>query len=177
MLLNQFLHSRDDAWIWRWAQPTDVITLAAMTYENSAAETADIFTNDIRHGAKNIHLAIVEQLYDATRQQILVAESAGAIIAWTWIRRGIFHEFSRDEAAHVVIMNFAETLPKITRVRVLAQAIQQWAGWCLIQQIPVLISNTFRAEQAGFLRIHQRAGFTVRGSVAMMRITELPSDE
>jgi len=30
----------------------------------------------------------------------------------------------------------------------------------------VLISSTIRADQAGFLRLHEQAGFTIRGSIA-----------
>jgi hypothetical protein len=77
--------------------------------------------------------------------------------------------YATEECAEGQFCHVDLNLPSIARIRVLAQVLQQWLLFCQIQQIPVLISSTIRADQAGFLRLHEQAGFTIRGSIAYTR--------
>ena len=61
------------------------------------------------------------------------------------------------------------SLPVVTRVRLMAQILQQWVLWCQICGIPVLVSTTIREDQTGFLKLHDQAGFKRRGSFAYLR--------
>lgn len=171
-MLTQFLPRRSDTWQWRFAQPADLVHLVALTHHNYFSEVDQIYDVDIMLGTKNLHRAIVEQIYDSNQVLILVAEDKSGIIAWTWVRRGVHQVWSSEESAEVILTHFAASVPAATRVRLLAQCIQQWAVWCQTQGIPVLVSNTIRQDQAGFLRIHEQAGFVIRGSFALLRLLE-----
>jgi hypothetical protein len=170
MILQQYLPSSRDTWTWRLAQPEHVIPIVALADTQFGNEVDDIFTRDPRRMAGHVHVAITQQTYDHSQQQIIVAENSdGHVIAWSWIKRGIYMPYAPEECCEAEFAHVDLNLPSIARIRVLAQMIIQWSIWCQIQQIPVLISSTIRADQAGFLRLHEQAGFTIRGSIAYTR--------
>ena len=172
MILQQYLPSGRDTWTWHLAQPSHVIPIVALADQQYGPEVDEIFTTDPRIMARHVHLAITEQTYDHSRQQIIVAEdSAGIVMAWAWLGRGVYMPYAAEECAEGKFIHMDLNLPASTRIRITAQVLQQWILWCQIQQIPVLVSSTIRADQAGFLRLHQQAGFTIRGSVAYRRTT------
>jgi hypothetical protein len=57
-----------------------------------------------------------------------------------------------------------------SRIRLVREMIEQWELWCRCSGIGVLVSSTIRQDQTGFLRLHEQAGFTIRGSMAFKRI-------
>jgi hypothetical protein len=137
-------------------------------------EVTEIFTNDPRRMAQHVHMAITEQTYDHSRQQIIVAEdSAGIVLAWAWLGRGIYMPYAPEECAEGKFIHMDLNLPVSARIRITAQVLQQWLIWCQIQGIPVLISSTIRQDQAGFLRLHEQAGFKIRGSIAYRRTSDV----
>jgi len=170
MILQRYLPSGRDTWTWKLAQPEHVIPIVALADHQYGSEVNQIFTIDQRRMAQHVHTAITEQTYDHSRQQIIVAEDAsGIVIAWAWLRRGVWMPYATEECAEGQFAHVDLNLPAITRIRIIAQVLQQWSIWCQIQQIPVLISASIRADQAGFLRLHTQAGFVVRGSIAYMK--------
>jgi hypothetical protein len=52
----------------------------------------------------------------------------------------------------------------------MAQILQQWHMWCITGGIPVLVSTSIREDQAGFMHLHQTAGFVIRGSFAYLKV-------
>jgi hypothetical protein len=56
------------------------------------------------------------------------------------------------------------------RVTLLAQMIQMWEIWANACKINIIFSSTIRESQDPFLRLHERAGYTVRGSCAYKRL-------
>jgi hypothetical protein len=75
-----------------------------------------------------------------------------------------------EEVAEVLFAHVR--LDQSVRVRILLieQMIAQWQLWCQCAGIPVLVSSSIREDQTALLRLHERAGFTVRGSMAFKRI-------
>ena len=174
MILQKYLPSGRDTWTWRLAQPEHVIPIVALADTQYGSEVDTIFTRDPRRMAGHVHVAITEQTYDTSRQQIIVAENSdGHVIAWSWIKRGIWMPYATEECCEAEFAHVDLNLPNSTRIRLLAQCIQQWLLFCQIQCIPVLISSTIRADQAGFLRLHEQAGFTIRGSIAYRKTSDV----
>jgi hypothetical protein len=80
--------------------------------------------------------------------------------------------YSDNEIAEARFVHIDQTLPARTRVTISAQILQQWELWATLCGIPVIISSTIRDSQDAFLRLHEQAGYRVRGSIAMKRIGE-----
>jgi hypothetical protein len=99
-----------------------------------------------------------------------VADQDQEVIAYSWVRRNNFMTYAPEEVAEVLFAHVR--LDQSVRVRILLieQMIAQWQLWCQCAGIPVLVSSSIRADQTAFLRLHERAGFTVRGSMAFKRI-------
>jgi hypothetical protein len=64
------------------------------------------------------------------------------------------------------------TLGVRDRIRLVSEMIEIWERWAVASGIPVICSTTMRSDQQGFLRIHQRCGYDVRGSFAYKRLKE-----
>ena len=64
-------------------------------------------------------------------------------------------------------------LPARDRVRLVSEMIGLWEGWAQKSGIPVICSTTMRSDQQGFLRIHERCGYDIRGSFAYKRLKEM----
>jgi hypothetical protein len=56
------------------------------------------------------------------------------------------------------------------RVKLSKQSLEQWIGWCMLHNIPVLSSTSIREDQAAFMRLHDQLGFKRHGSFAYKRI-------
>ena len=56
------------------------------------------------------------------------------------------------------------------RIRLVTEMIEVWETWASNSGIPVICSTTMRGDQQGFLRIHQRSGYDIRGSFAYKRL-------
>jgi len=57
------------------------------------------------------------------------------------------------------------------RVRLVQDMIDIQETWCRAYGIKIVCSTTMRHEQAGFLELHRRAGYSVRGSYCYRRLT------
>ena len=62
------------------------------------------------------------------------------------------------------------TLPARTRVRLVQDMIDIQETWCRAYGIGIVCSTTMRHEQAGFVELHRRAGYSVRGSYCYRRL-------
>ena len=170
--LEKYLPSDRDTWQWRLAQLSDVPAIVAMAEKHFQLEMEQIITPDPALFARNIAIAVVTQMHSLTQEQVLVArdKNTDQLQAWTWISRGIFTPYSQDEMAEAKFIHCDLTLPLRSRITITAQALQQWYLWCMIGNIPVLVSSSIRSEQSAFMRLHETAGFSVRGSTAYIRI-------
>lgn len=174
MILEKFKPSARDTWVWRLAAFDDVIPITVMANEIYGAEVDGIFTQDPRRMAYHVDLAVTTQRYYLTKQQLIVAEDPVSkhLLAYAWIARGGYTPYADEEIAEAKFAHIDLGLPITTRVRLMAQILQQWELWCRISGIPVLVSTTIREDQAGFLKLHDQAGFRRRGSFAYLRIKE-----
>ena len=171
--LEQYLPGPRDTWTWRQARIGDVTDIVAMAETNFQSEMEKILTPDPALFARNIAIAIITQMHSLTQEQVLVARDqvTDTLVAWSWISRGSYTTYSRDEMAEARFVHCDLQLPIRTRITLTAQVLHQWYLWCMTGGVPVLVSSTIRADQSAFMRLHERAGFTVRGSMAYIRVT------
>jgi hypothetical protein len=120
------------------------------------------------------HLAqgILRQLYQPTQELIAVAhDSNDEFLGYFWLGRGLWTTFSDDEIAEYKFIHCDLDLAPRQRYTVIREALEQGILWSRLNSIPVLCSTSIRDDQSAFMRLHQRLGFTVRGSYAWMRVT------
>lgn len=175
MNFERYLPSEKDTWHWRLAEPRDVIAITLMADQIYSDEIADIFTKQPQRMAHHVHMAITDQTYDLGRQQLIVAidKKTNALLAYAWLERGGYTPYALEEMATAEFAHIDLSLPTTSRVRIMAQILQQWILWCQVYSIPVLVSTTIRADQSGFIRLHEAMGFKIRGSFAYKRIGEI----
>jgi hypothetical protein len=172
--LEQYLPSERDAWTWRLARLSDVPTIVAMAQQHFQLEMEQIIRPDPALFARNIGIAVITQMHSATQEQVLVARdrTQDELVAWSWISRGSYTTYSRDEMAEARFVHCDMTQSVRARLTQTAQVLQQWYLWCMTAGVPVLVSSSIRADQVAFMRLHEAAGFSVRGSIAYIRVTE-----
>jgi hypothetical protein len=171
MVLEQYAWSASDAWRWYPATLTDVPAICDLIIQDYQREMDQVLTVSQPVFMRSISLGIVNQAYNAASEQIAVARgTSGDICAWSWIQRGHRTTYSTDEIAEPKFAHVVLSLSARQRVRLLSQMIHNWERWCDVGDIPVIISNSIRADQQTFMRLHLLAGYTVRGSTAIKRL-------
>ena len=155
---------------WTRAQGTDVMDMVEFSEQMFGTELNDIYTVDAHHGACELTLGIVRQFYNPTSELIMTARDQGQLVAWLWVVRGQYTPWSSDEIASVNMLHLDLTRPVRDRIRLVEQAIDIWEVWADVAGIPVISSASVREDSAGFLRIHQRRGYKIYGSVAYKRL-------
>ena len=172
MIVDKLAHTTDDPWTWRQAAGDDVEDMAGMAEYYFQTEIDQFQTPNRRYYAKNLTLAIVNQYYEPQNCMISVAreKSTGDLLAYTWVGRNDLAWWSTDEMAGVRIAHVALRLSGRTRLRLISQQLDLWETWAKICRIPVVCSSTVRSDQAGFMRLHEQHGYTVRGSFAYLRV-------
>ena len=172
MILEKYVPAAKDTWEWNLASFAHVIPITMMANEQYRNEVNGIFTQDVARMARHVDLAVTEQRHTLTQQQLIVAEHKVGkhLRAYAWIARSGYTPYAQEEMAEAKFAHIDLALPITSRVRIMAQILQQWHLWCEICGIPVLVSSTIREDQSGFLKLHDQAGFKRRGSIAYKRI-------
>ena len=171
--LEKFLPSARDTWRWELAQVADIWPIVAFSKEIYQREVDQLFTPDTARFAHHIHLAIVDQIYELRKQQIIVAKNktTNELMAWAWLARGSYTTYAPEEMAEAKFVHIDLKLPTRTRITLTAQILHQWQIWCQLSGVPILVSTSIRSDQDTFMRLHEQAGFSVRGSYAYKKIT------
>ena len=159
-------------WTWESTSGTDVPHMVAMAEDHFQTEIDLIFTPDPIAYARNLTLATVAQFYNPQTELLKVAKEqhTGRILAYTWACRGEKTAWS-DEAMICVKMAHVDlSLPVRQRLRLVTGMIVLWETWARECGVPVVCSTTMRRDQEGFLNIHRKLGYDVRGSYAYKRL-------
>lgn len=163
---------------WRWRAPTgadtqDIVDLALVCF---GSETQDFFRNDPVEYGRNIMLATVNQFYNPLTELLSVAYDGDMLLGYTWVIRGQYAPWSREEMATVRMAHVRLDLTQRERVTLLAQMIQMWEVWARAAKINIIFSSTIRDSQDPFLKLHARADYVVRGSCAYKRLSHIKID-
>lgn len=160
-----------NSYIWRPAIGSDVTAIVALAEANFQTEIDTIFTPEPITYSRNITLAIINQFYKPTSELFSVAvEPTGNLLAYTWAKSNDVAPWSDDPMVNVRMAHLDLRLTSRSRVTLLKDMIQLWEGFALLAQNPIVCSTTMRNDQQAFLKLHQRAGYDVRGSYAYKRL-------
>lgn len=156
---------------WTRATLSDVVPITQLAKEYFEQEVDDVFATDPQVYEYNLALAIVHQHYNPYNTAVLVNRNdQDQLQAYTWITRGERAVWSAEEMATVRMAHTRMDLSTRQRVRLIQEMMGFWEIWASECGIPVVCSTTMRHDQAGFLRLHQKNGYSVRGSIAYKRL-------
>jgi hypothetical protein len=159
------------SWSWHRAGGQHIDPIVGIAKRHFETEADTVFRTDPVEYARNIGLAIVNQFYNPYAELVMVAEAAGRIVAYVWARRGERAPWSSEEMVAIRIAHVDMTLSARDRIRLVQEMIGFWEVWAVECGIPIVCSTTMRRSQDGFLKIHARLGYDVRGSIAYKRLT------
>ena len=159
-------------WTWESTSGADVPALVQMAQTHFESEIDTVFTPDPIVYARNLTMATVAQFYNSRAELLKVAreQETDRILAYTWAICGEKTAWS-DEAMICVRMAHVDlSLPVRQRLRLITGMIVLWETWAQECGVPVICSTTMRRDQEGFLNIHRKLGYDVRGSYAYKRL-------
>lgn len=158
-------------WTWSRAVGPDVADIHQLSDQMFAEDSNQLFAIDHETFNHNITRAIVDQFYQPLTTLLLTArDHTGRLIAWCWAGRGERVCWSQEEMVAVKMVHIDLDLPTRTRVRVIEQMMGYWEDWAQACGINIICSTSMRRDQTGFLHLHARRGYDVRGSIAYKRL-------
>ena len=159
-------------WTWESTTGMDVPHMVEMAEKHIETEIDQIFRPDPVAYARNLTLATVQQFYNSRMELLKVAkeQETDRILAYTWAVRGERTAWSDDEMICAKMAHVDLSLPVRQRLRLITGMVLQWETWARECGVPVVCSTTMRRDQAGFLEIHRKLGYDVRGSFAYKRL-------
>lgn len=172
---------------WTLAHPIhDVNDIVEMADSVFGKEADGILTRDRNVFRYRVTMAATEQLFNKGREFLAVCRGEGYIhrdgyseasneklLGYCWFDRGGYATYSNEEISNAKFHHVDLNLPAKTRVRLINEMIDQHILWAHTWGIPVVCSTSIRAEHDGFMRIHEKRGFTVHGSYAWGRTADL----
>jgi hypothetical protein len=159
-------------WTWESTTGLDVPLIVDMAVTHFQTEIDSVFTPDPVAYARNLTLATVAQFYNPQAELLKVAkeQDTNRILAYTWAICSEKTAWS-DEAMICVKMAHVDlSLPVRQRLRLITGMIVLWETWARECAVPVVCSTTMRRDQGGFLDLHRKLGYDVRGSFAYKRL-------
>jgi hypothetical protein len=115
----------------------------------------------------HIVTALVNQFYTGRTDLVATArDDNNKLLAYTWVKTGEQSLWSTEEVARCHMAHVDPNLSVRSRILLLKDMLDIWERFAQIHNIPIIYSNTLRHEQTVFLKLHQRAGYTLRGSAA-----------
>ena len=173
---------------WTLAHPLhDVDDIVEMADGVFGAEADGILTRSRDVFRHRVTMAATEQLFNKGREFLAVCRKSpkyekvvvdgfidhksteAKLLGYCWFDRGGYATYSNEEISNAKFHHVDLSLPAKTRVRLINEMIDQHILWAHSWGIPVICSTSIRAEHNGFMRIHEKRGFTVNGSYAWIR--------
>ena len=156
-----------------WAPATGddvqaIVNMAEFHFEN---EIDNIFKPDPIAYSRNITLAVVNQFYLPLTEIISVAkDETGNLIAYTWAKASERAPWSDDNMVAVRMAHVDLSLPTKLRITLIKDMMNIWEAFAKLSNTKIICSTTMRKDQDGFLKLHQKNGYDVRGSYAYKKL-------
>jgi hypothetical protein len=167
---------------WALAHPLhDVEDIVEMADKVFGKEVDGILTTNRAIFRKNVTMASVYQQFDRSREFLAVArpavisgtgEYSNKLLGFCWFDRGGYTTYASEEISNAKFHHVDLSLPLRTRVKLLNAMIDQHILWANNNGIPVICSTSIRGDHKGFMKLHEKRGFTVTGSYAWIRTKE-----
>lgn len=156
---------------WTPAVLSDVESIINISKTHFSDELQHIFITDETAGARNLSLAIVNQYYLPLSELLSVCkDDSGKLLAYTWAVPNQTLPWSDDKMVNVKMAHIDLTLPIKTRIKIIVSMFTLWENFARFANCPVVCSTTVRNDQDGFLKLHSKYGYDVRGSIAFKRL-------
>ena len=170
--MNQYRPQDSDPWRWSLAQTEDIPDMWCMVQAYFNQEMTDVITIHEDLYRYNLDVTVTQQRHDRSLAQLIVCrdQHTHKLMAYNWIKRGATTPYSRDELAEAQIAHIDLSLPARTRIQLMNQTLWYWETWAQGAGVPVVVSTTIRADNAGYFRLHERAGYTIRAGIAYKRV-------
>jgi len=164
---------------WALAHPLhDVADIVNMADHIFGDEVQNVLTTNRLVFEKNVTIATTVQCFDKTKEFIAVARPANfsgtgefnnKLLGFCWFDRYGYTTYSNEEISNAKFHHVDLVLPAKLRVKLLNAMIDQHILWAYHNGIPIICSTSIRADHNGFMRIHAKRGFEVKGSYAWIK--------
>ena len=156
---------------WRTATLHDLDAVVKLAVDQFQNEIDPIFIANPYTYGKNLAYAVLNQSYYPNSELLSVALAAdNRLLAFTWIKANDKPIWSDDLVATVRMVHVDLKLPARLRLQLIKDMMLQWEQLAHNARNPVIASTTIRTDSAAFMRLHEQAGYTVRGNIAYKRI-------
>lgn len=160
---------------WTAATGADVADIVALAEQHFQTEIDSIFRPEPFAYNRNITFAVVNQFYAPPAELLYICRDQARLIAYTWAKANDRAAWSDDRMVVIRMAHVALDLSARHRVRLIQDMLELWEHFARLSNNPIICSTTMRHSQDAFLRLHERAGYSVRGSYAYKRIELSPS--
>lgn len=172
--------------MWSLAHPLyDIDDMVEMSDSIYGAEIDGVLSRDRSVFRHRLTVATTEQIFNKGREFIAVCRSTKLVnagiassipedklLGFCWFDRGGYTTYSNEEISNAKFHHLDLQLPVRARVRMINEMIDQHILWAHTWGVPVVCSTSIRGEHDGFMRIHQKRGFTVNGSYGWQRTAD-----
>lgn len=156
---------------WYPATGMDIDSIVKMAVDHFETEIDLIFTPDPICYGRNLTLAVVNQFYLPITELLSVCkDDTGKLLAYTWAVSNQRAPWSDDNMVSIKMAHVDLTLPIKQRLQIVNSMFSLWEGFAKLANNPIVCSTTMRKDQDGFLKLHKRNGYDVRGSYAYKKI-------
>lgn len=157
---------------WKLADMSDIDDIVALGSGHFKNEIDTIFTYSTLASTRNVTFAIMNQIYYPGSEMLTVCRSQhdNRLLAYTWAKSGDRTCWSDDAMVCVRFAHLDLTLSPRLRIKLVGEMMEHWEKFAVFAGNKIICSTTMRHDQAGFLKLHERAGYSVRGSYAYKRL-------
>jgi hypothetical protein len=157
---------------WTFAHLTDVDDIVKMAEQHFQTEIDLIFKPEPTVYARNLAYAVLNQSYYPGSELLTVArDNNKRLLAYNWAKSGDRAFWSDDLMINVRMVHLDLALPTRTRIKLIKEMMAHWEELARLSKNPIICSTTMRHSQDAFLKLHERAGYSVRGSYAYKKIS------
>jgi len=156
---------------WTPATGEDFTAIAHLAKTHFIPEVDQIFVPSDFAISKNITYAIINQTYSPLSELLSICKDTnGNILAYTWVVANQTVAWSLDRMTCIKMAHVDLTLPPRLRVKIISDMMILWEEYAKLVNDVIVCSTTMRHDQTAFLKLHEKRGYSVRGSFAYKRL-------
>jgi len=157
---------------WTFATLADVDSIVNMAEQHFQQEIDLIFKPEPLIYARNLAYAVLNQTYYPGSELLTVAKTPdNTLLAYNWAKSNDRAFWSDDYMINVRMVHLNLELSPRMRVKLIKEMMTQWEELAKFSKNPIICSTTMRHDQDAFLKLHERAGYSVRGSYAYKKVS------
>lgn len=155
---------------WYPATGHDVEHIVKMAESHFQNEIDEIFKPEPFVYSRNLTLAVVNQHYSPLSELLSVCkDDTGKLLAYTWATLEVA-PWSDDRMVTIRMAHVDLSLSSKVRINLVKDMFNLWESFARLSKTPIVCSTTMRRDQEGFLKLHKRNGYDVRGSYAYKKL-------